>query len=143
MWFFRPHFSREVDGSPLSFQVLIMRWTVLNPIPVISAILSGFLCLMQANNFTLLKHSNIFSTSTRYVFRRGGLRNGKLLNASVMVQLIVASQEHINHFLVRPTVHGTRVWVKLRGVRRNCQSMIFILDPGEPQGVLLPLSPST
>ncbi len=36
--FFRPHFFLEDDGSPLSFQVLIMRWTVLNPILVVSAI---------------------------------------------------------------------------------------------------------
>ena len=38
--FFRPHFVLEDDGSPLSFQFLIMRWTVLNPILVVSAISS-------------------------------------------------------------------------------------------------------
>ena len=38
--FFRPHFFLEDDESPLSFQFLIMRWTVLNPILVVSASIS-------------------------------------------------------------------------------------------------------
>jgi len=36
--FFRPHFFLSDDGSPLSFQFLIMRWTVLNPILVVFAV---------------------------------------------------------------------------------------------------------
>ena len=35
-FFLRPNFFREVDGSLLSFQVLIMRWAVLHPISAIS-----------------------------------------------------------------------------------------------------------
>lgn len=36
--FFWPHFFIKVDGSQLSFHVLIVFWTVLNPVLVVSAI---------------------------------------------------------------------------------------------------------
>ena len=48
-----------------------MRWTVLDPIWVVSAISIVVSCLMQASNSTLLKQSNIFSRTTQNVFRHG------------------------------------------------------------------------
>ncbi|KAF7641644.1 hypothetical protein LDENG_00275570 [Lucifuga dentata] len=53
--------------SSTSFQALTTRWTVLNPGLVVSAI-SSVVFLMQANNLTLLKQSNVFSTTTGHVF---------------------------------------------------------------------------
>ena len=68
-----------------------MLWTVLNPILVLELcnLLRCFLCLMHANDLTLLNQSNIFSMTTRCVLRLGCLRNEKLLIASVGVESLV------------------------------------------------------
>lgn len=82
---FQPHFLLKDNGSPLSFQFLIMCCTVLNPILSFCNLFRCFLSLMHSNDLTLLKLTNIFSTNTGCL-SISCLRHKKLLIASTRVK---------------------------------------------------------
>lgn len=65
---------------------------------------------MQANNFPQLKHKNIFSTATGYVFLHGSLRNGKLHTASHRVKIIVAGWNIIITAIINPINQSINQW---------------------------------
>ena len=78
-----PRFNNALDSSSSNFSIF-------------SNLLSCFIH-NNYNKLTILKQSNIFSTTIGHVFPHGCLRNEKLLIASVGVKQLVASWKILNH----------------------------------------------
>lgn len=83
-YWFQTTFQTQRWWFPSSFQLLVTRWTVLNLIWIVSAILWDVVFFAWCVP-TLLKQISIFTTATGFVFHHGCLRSEKLLSASYMI----------------------------------------------------------